>query len=56
MKLETGTKAHKAYMQGRLAAKEGRTVKDANSYVTAKMVGLSNWFMKGYNEVLAEKS
>jgi hypothetical protein len=55
MKLETNTKAHQAYMKGRLAAKAGLTAKEANPYITVKTIGLSNWFMKGYNEVLSEK-
>ena len=55
MKLQTNTKAHKAYMQGRVAAKQGKTAKEANPYVTTPVLGLSNWFMKGYNEVMETK-
>lgn len=45
-----GTKAGSAYQQGKYAATNGLTIKD-NPYILGRMIHLSNWWIKGYNEV-----
>jgi hypothetical protein len=41
--------AENAYRRGQNAAKDGKSIKD-NPYTTAKLIGLKNWWDKGYND------
>jgi hypothetical protein len=50
MELQKGTKAYKAVEAGKNAYAQGLGRND-NPYLSGKYMGLSNWWLKGFNEI-----
>ncbi len=54
MKPEFGTPAYKAYHAGYESYYKGKCEQD-NPYTTAKVIGLSNWWLIGFNDAYKVK-
>jgi hypothetical protein len=50
MNPEKGTKADKAFQAGRNAYAQGLSVKE-NPFMLSKYIAMSNWWVKGFNEL-----